>query len=191
MAFPALLDTCVLYPQYLSDTLLWQAEAGTFRPLWSRDVLTELGRALSDPAKANLPTAAVDRRLRQMRAAFPDAEVEGYEHLVDAMTTHPKDRHVLAAAVRANVEVLVTFNLKDFPETALKPFDITVVHPDDFLLDQLDLYPAAVLGCLEDQVNRYSHINGPLTVGELLRPLERAGVPRFAEEVRRHMRLWD
>lgn len=190
MAFPAFLDTCVLYPQYLSDTLLWQAESGTFRPLWSYDVLTELGRALSDPGKANLPQDKVERRLRQMQTTFPDAEVKGYEHLVDGMTADPKDRHVLAAAVRANAEVLVTFNLKDFPESAVKSFDITVVHPDDFLLDQIDLYPARVLGCLDDQVNRYVQINGPMTVGELLRPLERAGVPRFADEVRRHRPLW-
>lgn len=57
------------------------------------------------------------------------------------MTNDEKDRYVLAVTVRGNVEVLVTFNLKDFRESALKSFDISVVHPDDFLLDQLDLYP--------------------------------------------------
>ncbi|MDA2814354.1 hypothetical protein O4J56_27145 [Nocardiopsis sp. RSe5-2] len=40
MAFPALLDTCVMYPAYLSDTLLRPAETGTYRRLWSADVLT-------------------------------------------------------------------------------------------------------------------------------------------------------
>ncbi|MDT7771727.1 MAG: hypothetical protein QOC67_651 [Pseudonocardiales bacterium] len=185
MAFPAFLDTCVLFPQYLSDTLLTQADARTFRPVWSAGVLEELGRVLA--RRTQMTTEQIAHRLDRMRHAFPDAEVEGYDHLVGGMTNDPKDRHVLAAAVRANVEVLVTFNLRDFPESSLKPFDITAVHPDEFLLDQLDLHPAAVIGCLHDQVNRYAHINGPLDVTELLRPLERAGVPRFADEVRRHL----
>lgn len=185
MAFPALLDTCVLLPQYLNDTLLTQADAGTFRPLWSGGILDELGRNLQKVAE--LSADQVQYRLDCMRRAFPDAEVTGYEALIEGMTNDPKDRHVLAAAVRGNAEVLVTFNLRDFPETSLKPFDITVVHPDEFLLDQLDLYPGIVLGCLEDQVNRYTQINGPMSVEELLRPLERAGVPRFADDVRRHL----
>jgi hypothetical protein len=185
MAFPAFLDTCVLYPQYLCDTLLTQADAQIYRPLWSKGVLEELGRVLE--REAGLAPEQVNHRLTEMRRAFPDAEVGGYEHLIDGMTNHSKDRHVLAAAVRANVEVLVTANLKDFPDHALKPFDITAVHPDDFLLDQLDLYPAVVLSCLEDQVNRYIALGGPVSIEELMRPLERAGVPRFADEVRRHL----
>jgi predicted nucleic acid-binding protein len=169
-------------PLYLSDTLLTQADARTFRPLWSRDVLDELGRVLL--CEARITEQQVEHRLRMMRAAFPDAEVEGYEDLIAGMTNHEKDRHVLAAAVRANAEVIVTFNMKDFPESALKPFDVSAVHPDDFLLD---LYPAVVLSCLEEQVNRYARRSGPMSVSELMRPLERAGVPRFADEVRRHL----
>lgn len=102
-------------------------------------------------------------------------------------TTDPDDRHVLAAAVRSNVEVLVTSNLRDFPEAATKPFDITVVSPDEFLLDQLDLYPAVVIDCLHKQVNRYILAGGPIEVSDLLVPLTKAGAPRFAEEVRRHL----
>jgi predicted nucleic acid-binding protein len=185
VAFPAFLDTCVLFPQYLNDTLLTQAAAGTFRPLWSRGVLEELGRALDRDTQ--MSPQQIEHRLDRMRRAFPDAEVDGYEHLIDGMTNDAKDRHVLAAAVRGNVEVLVTANVKDFPESALKPFDISAVTPDDFLLDQLDLYPAAVLDCLHKQVNRYANVNGPLEVIELLRPLEKAGAPRFADEVRRHL----
>lgn len=47
-AFPAFLDTCVLYPAYLCDTLLRLADAQAYRPLWSADVLTELRRNLVD-----------------------------------------------------------------------------------------------------------------------------------------------
>lgn len=183
MAFPAFLDACVLYPQYLSDTLLTQGDAETFRPLWSADVLRELGGALM--REAGLTQDAVSYRIEQMRAAFPDAEVTGYHTLIDGMTNQEKDRHVLAAAVRGNVEVLVTFNLRDFPESALKPFDIGVIHPDEFLLNQLDLYPGIIVQCLERQVACYTH--EPLTVRDLLPRLKRCGVPRFAAEVRRHL----
>lgn len=86
MAFPAFLDTCVLFPQYLNDTLLTQADTGTFRPLWSRDVLAELGRALD--RETEMTPRQIEHRLDRMRRAFPDAEVDGYEHLVDGMTNN-------------------------------------------------------------------------------------------------------
>jgi len=91
--------------------------------------------------------AKADRRIGFMRAAFPDAEVTGYEDLIDSMTNHPKDRHVLAAAVRADAAVIVTANLKDFPRSALDPYDLDAMGPDDFLLNQLDLYPQQTVQC--------------------------------------------
>src|SRR3954447_5092875 len=127
VAFPAFLDTCVLYPAYLCDTLLRLAEAAAYRPLWSAEVFAELRRNLID---RGIATERIDHRLRQMSGSFPDALVTGYESLIDGMTNHPKDRHVLAAAVRANAEVIVTFNLSDFPPPALKPYDVAAIHPD-------------------------------------------------------------
>jgi predicted nucleic acid-binding protein len=126
--FPAFLDTCTLYGAYLCDSLLRLAEAGTYRPLWSADVLDELERAL---VARGLESKAVTHRIGEMRRAFPDAEVGGYENLVERMTCDPKDRHVLAAAVRSDAAVLVTFNTDDFPGASTAAYDITVVHPDD------------------------------------------------------------
>ncbi|WP_017625133.1 PIN domain-containing protein [Nocardiopsis chromatogenes] len=183
MAFPAFLDTCVLYPAYLSDTLLRLAETGSYRPLWSDDVLDELRRNLIE---RGIPVEPVDRRIRQMRKAFPDALVTGYESLIGGMGNDPKDRHVLAAAVRANAEVVVTFNVKDFPKDALDPYEILAVRPDDFLLDQLDLYPGLTMRVLGEQASSYRR--EPTTVPGVLARLEQCGVPHFAAEVRRH--LW-
>lgn len=133
--FPVFLDTCVLLKPYLCDTLLSIAECRIYRPLWSKHVLDELDRNLRKRGATAEQTA---HRIDQMTRHFPDAQVAGYEHLIDSMENHPKDRHVLAAAVRGGAEVLVTENLKDFPATALERYDIVAVHQDDFLQDQFE-----------------------------------------------------
>ena len=56
------------------------------------------------------------------------------------MTNDPKDRHVLAAAIRSRARVIVTLNLRDFPESSLSQYGIAAQHPDDFILDQIDLH---------------------------------------------------
>jgi predicted nucleic acid-binding protein len=182
MAFPALLDTNVLFSATLTDTLLRLAEEGAFRPLWSADILAELSRVLV--READLSASAAERRVAHMRAAFPTSEVTDYEGLVGVMTCHPKDRHVLAAAIRGDAQVLVTFDLDDFPEDSVQAHDLSVVSPDAFLLDQLDLYPAKVGRALAGQMTEATR--PPLTMGQLLGRLTRAGVPGFAEEARRH-----
>jgi hypothetical protein len=81
-------DTCVLYPAYLCDTLLRLTDAETYRPLWSVDVLDELKRNL---AERGIATDRVDHRIAQMSRSFPDAMVAGYGSLVEAMGNDPKD----------------------------------------------------------------------------------------------------
>lgn len=180
--FATLLDTNVLYGAYLSDLILWLAERGLFRPLWSEEILQELERNLRSNGE---DPALVAKRLRAMRQYFPDAMVSGYSSLMDTMTCHPKDRHVLAAAVRSNAEVLVTFNLKDFPSDCVTTFDVEVVHPDKFLLDQLDLYPGPTVGVLRQLVQDYSRPE--ISIDDLLVMLAGAGVPDFARSVRAYL----
>ncbi len=182
MAFPAFLDTNVLYGAVLSDTLLRLAERGTFRPLWSADVLDELQRNLV--RHAGLAPGAAQRRIDQMTAAFEDAMVTSYDGLTSRMTCHPKDRHVLAAAVAGQAGVLVTFNIKDFPPESLTPHGLSVATPDDFLLDQVELYPGLVGASLADQVRTSQRPR--LSYAELLGRLQRSGVPLFVAAVRRH-----
>lgn len=178
MAFKAVLDTCALYPAHLRDTLLRLAERNLYVALWSDDILGELRGSLS---RAGVASDSVKRLLAAMRDAFPDSEVQGYEALIDAMECDPKDRHVLAAAVRSDAAALVTFNTSDFPAKSTEQFAIEVVEPEEFLLDLLGLDPESVIAELEAQAaaNRAS----PKTLTELLRALALAGVPRFASEV--------
>lgn len=78
--------------------------------------------------------------------------------------------------------MLVTFNLKDFPKRSLTTTDVEVVHPDEFLLDQLDLYPGLALQVLTEQAADLT--SPPSDLAGVLNRLERCGVPRFADEVR-------
>lgn len=179
MSFPAFFDTNVLYGALLNDFILELADRGLFRPLWSQDVLFELAENL---VKNGENLTLVQKRVGTMERYFADAMVTGYNDLVPSMMNDEKDRHVLAAAVRGGAEVLVTFNTKHFPAGSVEPFDLEVVHPDDFLLDQLDLYYAPTLRALTELVEGYD--SPAMTVDDFLLALARAHVPNFANAAR-------
>jgi hypothetical protein len=123
-----------------------------------------------------------------MNAHVRDCLVTGYESLIDAVTLpDPTDRHVLAAAIKAGVDVIVTFNLKDFPEESLKPYGIEVQHPDDFLTYQLDLAPNIV--CVAAKRHRASLKNPPKDVEEYLETLESQGLAQTVAGLRRFAEL--
>lgn len=178
MSFVVLLDTNVLYPAHLRDTLLRLAERGLFVPRWSDEILEELDRNL---LKADIPAAAIKRLTHAMNGAFADAAVEGYAGLVGSMTCDERDRHVLAAAVRADADALVTFNLRDFPEDSVDGLGIEVVHPDTFLLDLLDLAPVQVLDVLRAQAG--ANRRDPRTLTQLVQTLARTGLVEFAASI--------
>ncbi len=183
MPFAVVLDTCVLYPAHLRDTLLRLAERDLYQVLWSADIIEELRRNLLEEG---FDGGAVDHLCDEMQGAFPDAEVSGYQPLLGSMTCDPKDRHVLAAAVRSNAAAIVTFNLDDFPDSSVDPYEIDVIHPDRFLLDLLDLAPSTVIAELERQAS--ANRREPRTLSGLLDALGRAGVPLFGDEARSRTR---
>ncbi|GAA3339802.1 hypothetical protein GCM10017714_16960 [Curtobacterium pusillum] len=79
----------------------------------------------------------------------------------------------------------MTFTVRDFPAESLQAFDVEVVHPDAFLLDQLDLYPGMITRVPRELSEDY--VDPPQSVGDVLGTLRRAGVPRFTDEVRRYL----
>ncbi len=121
-----------------------------------------------------------DHGLRRGAAYFPDARVTSYQELISSMTNHPKDRHVLAAAVAGRADILVTENLRDFPPAAVADFGIIVAGQDDFLSGLLELYPDA----LRRQASRYRR--EPRTVLALMNVLASPGqgCPEFARQCR-------
>ena len=120
MSFPVFLDTCAIYGAGLNDLLLTLAEQGTYRPLWSADVMRELRDALR---RSGIDDAAIDHRVNAMNNAFPDASVSGYNSMISLMPCNEKDQHVMAAAVRSSAAIVVTFNLQHFPREA--PLGVT------------------------------------------------------------------
>lgn len=146
--YVAVLDACVLAPMPVADTLLRLAEAGFFIPKWSNDILDEVRRVLEKFGRSH---QQIDHRFTEMNRAFEDAIVTGYEPLIPGMGNDSKDRHVLAAAVRAQANVIVTQNLKHFRPECLKGFEIEAQNADDFLIQQYNLAPDAFLGVLQEQ----------------------------------------
>ena len=148
--FPAVLDACVLIPMPLADTLLRLAAGPRlYLPKWTDRIMAEVSRNLVEKFDVSEEKAAY--RESEIRKHFPEAWVDGYEDLIPAMTNQSKDRHVLAAAVRAQAEIIVTYNRKDFPATALAPYSIYVQGPSTFLKNLYNLDQEAVLRTLEEQ----------------------------------------
>ena len=180
--YGVVLDACVLVPIALADTLLRVAETGLYRPLWSDRILAEAQTAIEEIH----PGVDVTKRFTDMREAFDDALVTGWEELEPGIVLPDEDdRHVVAAAMRAGAQAIVTANVSDYPASTLGPLGLEAVHPDTFLLDQLDLSPPTVLQVIRDQA---AHTTRPrLAPRELAGLLARAGVPGFADEILRLM----
>ena len=110
-----------------------------------------------------------------MDQAIPDALVSGHEDLVAGLNLpDPDDRHVLAAAIRCGASVIVTFNEKDFPKTALSPYGVEAQHPDLFIDNLFDLDAAAIVTAAQKQ--RAQLKNPPLDVDRYLDVLLRQGL---------------
>ncbi|WP_062072492.1 PIN domain-containing protein [Demequina sediminicola] len=171
--YSAVLDACVLIPYPLFDVLLRCADKGMYRPLWSDEILGETERNLVEQLEIEPEKAS--RRVATMRRAFPDATVTGHAGLVAAMTNDPKDRHVVAAAVRANTGLIVTANIKDFRAEHLEPYGITAIHPDEFLLDLLDLNELGMIRALHEMLAQ--NANPPTNVIEFVATLSETPIP--------------
>src|SRR5947209_12072704 len=137
----AIYDANVLYRAPLRDLFIRLAQAGLVRARWTDMIHDEwLRNVLKDNPHLSPERLARTRTL--MNEAVRDCLVTGYEDLIESLTLpDPDDRHVLAAAIRADAEVIVTFNLKDFPAGVLASYNVEAMHPGDFLLALLAVAP--------------------------------------------------
>lgn len=127
MAFVVLYDAAVLYPAPLRDLLLRVARTGLVRAHWTEQILDECFRNIL-ANRPDLAPAALERTRRLMNQAVPDVIVTGYESLVSGLSLpDADDRHVLAAAIKTGAQVIVTWNLADFPPASLAPYGIEAI----------------------------------------------------------------
>ena len=182
MAYTALLDACVLYPNSVRDLLMRLAVTDLYRAKWSADIHAEWMRNLA-ANRPDIPQARIDRLRDLMDSNVRDAIVDNYAALITSLVLpDPHDRHVLAAAITGRADLIVTYNLKDFPDAALAPFGIEAQHPDQFLRHQFDLNPDLVCAAVREL--RVGLRNPPRTVDEYLGILERHALHEFAAALR-------
>ncbi|HEX8590707.1 PIN domain-containing protein [Pseudomonas sp.] len=179
--FTVVYDACVLYPAPLRDLLMHLALTGAYRARWSAQIHDEWTRNLL-LNRPDLTPEQLTRTVTCMNNAIPDCLVTGHEPLVAGLDLpDADDRHVLAAAIKCNASVIVTYNLKDFPAAILDGFDIEALHPDIFLSDIWDLDQAAMLLAVQNQ--RASLKHPPQTARELLDTLLQAQLPETVKQL--------
>ncbi len=181
-SFTAIYDACVLYPAPLRDFLLRLAQTELFRARWTEEIHREwMGAVLRD--RPDLSLAQIERTRRLMDEAVPDCLVTGHEPLVEALRLpDPGDRHVLAAAIHCQADVIVNPKRRDFPATVLDRYGIEAQHPDEFACHIIELDQDAVREAFRRQ--RAALRNPPRSALELLEILRRQGLISTAERLR-------
>ena len=180
----AVYDACILYSASLRDFLLRLAEDDLVFPLWSNEIQNEWIRSLLQN-RPKMNPKNLERTLREMDFHFPASLIQGYEPIIPKLTLpDPKDRHVLAVAVHAKAEFIVTFNLKDFPKTVLQLFGIEALSPDEFVFRIIQELPHLVLSTIKK--HRLKLINPSKTAAEYIATLEKQKLPKTVAFLREH-----
>lgn len=185
--YTALLDANVLYPAPMRDVFMQLALTDIFKAKWSEDIHREWIDALMRK-EPHRDRTALDRTRDLMNQATRDCLVTGYEALIPSLDLpDPNDRHVLAAAIVGRCDVIVTQNLKDFPEDVLELYGIETLHPDDFLSNHLALAPGLFCSALRKVRARLK--NPPYSAEDYLAILTQQGLVATAAELEQFKEL--
>jgi predicted nucleic acid-binding protein len=177
----ATLDACALYSALSRDLLLYFASAKMFTPFWNAEIHSEWVSSLATRRK-ELNKDDLRKISEKMDEDFPAAKISGLSKLIKGLTLPDvKDRHVLAAAIISESDVIVTWNLKDFPKTYLKRFGITTITPDEFLFRLI----GGRAGKLEMFVEELASLSDPpVTPAELLKRMEKSKLQKTADKLK-------
>jgi hypothetical protein len=186
--FTVVLDACTLFPMLPRDVLLTLAAHEFFSPKWSPRIRSEWTRNLSARLRERSGGSDVDARVQRivanMAEAFPDAEVD--TELTEPAILEPvspKDRHVVVTAIAAEGDAIITFNASDFAVDHLKEhLQIEVIHPDDFVMDLVDLNEKRAVAAFRELRARKK--NPPWDLDELVQRLQNAGLVQTAQWLR-------
>lgn len=178
--FNVVLDACVLYDSLIRDFLLMIADKELYQPVWSPIICDEVKRNLISQGK--IEEDKVNKLITIINEAFPEAMIINQTDNLALKDTdiNEKDRHVVITAICSNSQVIVTYNIKDFPNDILKKFSIEAQTPDEFLLNILHLSYKKVLDIYADMEAKYK--KPPIPREELLKRL-RNRAPNFVSTI--------
>jgi len=180
----AVLDACVLYPDPLRNFLLRLAFEKAFFSFWSGEIRNEWTRSLLRNCP-KLKREKLERTCRKMDFHFPNATVRGYESLVPTLQLPDlNDRHVLATAIQAKAEVIVTFNLHDFPKSILQCYEVEAIPPDKMVMRLIREAPILVRQVAKS--HRMSLTRPSFSPSEYLVMLERQRLPKTVAFLREY-----
>ena len=175
-------DANILYSAVLRDFFVELALTEIVEARWTEEIHSEWMRNVL----ANRPDITPERLTRTknlMDFYVENSLVIGYEEIIPQLELPDAgDRHVLAAAIRCNATRIITFNLRDFPSEALAPYNLKAQHPDDFVVDLLEIKNDAICQAAEKQRQRLK--NPPKTIDEYLATLEEQGLLQSAPLMR-------
>jgi len=173
------LDACVLYSAVVRDILLNLAQRLLFDPHWSPIIQDEWTRNLLKN-RTDLDEKRINRTVGFMSYFFPLANVTNFDHHIPGIELpDPDDRHVVACAIQCEAEIIVTFDLKDFPVEELEKFGIIPQHPDDFICDLFEMNEKAAIEALNVQLETLRKPRR--TKEELLETFKKCDLAKAAE----------
>jgi predicted nucleic acid-binding protein len=152
--FTAVIDACVLCSPLKRGLILSLAEAEFFQVRWSDQIMNETEKAITIILSKKDHSDAVERATQArniMNQAFAEATIVEYEHHGNGIGKLPDegDRHVIAAAIEAKADFIVTENLKDFPRKVLVKYGIKAKSSDEFIADAISLSPSLAISAVK------------------------------------------
>lgn len=177
-----ILDANVLYPAPLRDYLLHLANLELYSPKWTKQIQEEWIKNLL-LKRTDLKRENLIKTQEAMDSAFPDSNIYNYEEIINSLSLpDPNDRHILAAAIKINADIIVTFNLKDFPSGYIIHYGMKVQHPDEFITNLIKMDKPKSLQALKNQTKNLK--NPPKSINEVLQILENCGLKKSVSNLK-------
>lgn len=175
-------DACVIYPVLLRDLLVNLAMDGLCRAHWTVEIQDECERSLLRKRPAMKPEK-LKRAWSLMNRQVEGCLIDGFQHLIASIDLpDPNDRHVVAAGIHAKADLIVTFNLRDFPLECLVHHNLVAEHPDTFIVRLLRSHRRRVCQVLAE--HRQSLRMPPMTREQYLDALCEHGLEKTVELLR-------
>ena len=163
------------------------ALADIFKAKWSQQIHKEWIEAVLRH-RPDLKRSQLERTQRLMDMHVQDAVVENYEGLIQNLSLPDlDDRHVLAAAIQGKADVIVTFNIRDFPHQILSIYNLKAQHPDNFILRLFGMKPFEIIAAAFE--HRRSLKNPPKKADDYLSTLEQVGLTQTVTALQSYKQL--